>query len=112
MLLLMTVSAALSFAIGGIFMEWSDGLSKPLPSLLVYVMFALGASCQALATHESGMGLAYVLVVGLEVVLAVIFSVVFFKEGYSFTKLIGVLLVTIGVVLLKSSAISSLPTSS
>jgi small multidrug resistance pump/quaternary ammonium compound-resistance protein SugE len=104
MLLLMSFSSALSFTVGGIFMQLSEGLSKPLPSLLVYVMFGLGASLQTLATRQSGMGLTYILVVGLEALLAVVFSIVFFREGYSMTKLLGVFLVAMGVVFLRSSA--------
>lgn len=104
MFLLMSFSSVLSFTVGGIFMQLSDGLSKPLPTLLVYLMFALGASLQTLATRESGMGLTYVLVIGLEAVLAVTFSILFFKEGYSMAKLVGVFLVAMGIVFLRSSA--------
>ncbi len=104
MFLLMSFGSALSFTVGGIFMQLSDGLSKPLPSILVYVLFVMGASLQTLATRQSGMGLTYVLVVGLEAVLAVLFSILFFKEGYSIVKLIGIFLVAMGIMFLRSSA--------
>lgn len=99
---LMAAGAALSFAIGGIFMQLSDGLSNPIPSLLVYLMFAIGASIQALAMRQSTMGVTYIIVLGLEAVLAILFGILFFKEGYSFLKLIGVVLVTAGFILLRS----------
>jgi multidrug transporter EmrE-like cation transporter len=38
----------------------------------------------------------------LEVLLASLFSVVFFKEGYSALKIFGVFLVTVGVAVLRS----------
>ncbi len=84
---LMAAGAALFFAIGGIFMQLSDGLSNPMPSLLVYLMFAIGASIQTLAMPQSTMGITYIVVLALEAVLAILFGVLFFKEGYSFLKL-------------------------
>jgi small multidrug resistance pump len=99
---LMSIGAALSFTTGGIFMQLSHGLTKPLPTVLVYLLFALGASLQTLVTRQSGMGLSYVLILGLEVLMASLFSVVFFREGYSALKLFGIFLVTIGVAVLRS----------
>jgi multidrug transporter EmrE-like cation transporter len=100
--LLMSIGAALAFTTGGIFMQLSNGLTKPFPSVMVYLLFALGATLQTWLTRQSGMGLSYVLVLGLEVLLASLFSVVFFKEGYSVLKIFGVFLVTVGVAVLRS----------
>lgn len=99
--LLMTLGAALSFTVGGIFMQYSQGLSEIIPSLLVYIFFCFGASFQAVAAQETGMGVTYILVLGLEVVLAILFSIIFFQESYSLLKVLGIILVTIGVVFLK-----------
>lgn len=101
--LLLPIAAALSFTVGGVFMQLSEGLSRFIPSLIVYVTFLLGASLQTLATRYSGMGYTYILVLGLEAVLAVLFSAFLLKEGYSMAKLAGVFLVTVGVVFLRSS---------
>jgi len=101
--LLMPIGAALSFTIGGIFMELSNGLSRPFASLMVYLMFALGASLQTLATRNAGMGITYILVLGLEAVLAVIFSAVLFRENYTVLKFAGVFLVVVGITFLRSS---------
>lgn len=102
MYFLMAIAAALSFTVGGIFMQMSEGLSKFIPTLLIYGMFVMGASFQTLAMRQSEMGITYVLVLGLESVLAVLFSIFFFKEGYSSPKLLGVFLVVLGVVFLRS----------
>jgi small multidrug resistance pump/quaternary ammonium compound-resistance protein SugE len=98
----MPVGAALSFTVGGVFMELSNGLSRPFASLMVYLMFGLGASLQALATQNTGMGITYILVLGLEAVLAVLFSAVLFREDYSALKLVGVFLVAVGITFLRS----------
>ncbi len=99
----MAIGAAIFFTVGGIFMQKSDGLSQLLPTILVYACFLVGASLQTLAMHKSGvMGITYVLVVGLEAVLAVVFGAVFFQENYPPLKLAGVGLITIGVICLRS----------
>jgi multidrug transporter EmrE-like cation transporter len=99
---LMAMGAALSFTTGGVFMQLSQGMTKLWPTLLVYGFFMLGATLQILVTRDAGMGLSYVLILGLEVLLASFFAVVFFKEGYSMAKLLGIFLVTVGVAVLRS----------
>ncbi len=100
----MAIGAALAFTTGGIFMQQSEGLTKWMPSVMVYLLFALGASLQTLVTRHSGMGLTYILVLGLEAVLATLFGIVLFKEGYSLLKISGIFLVTLGVVFLRTEA--------
>jgi small multidrug resistance pump len=104
MYLLMAIGAAICFTVGGIFMKMSQGLSQLLPTVLVYVCFIMGANLQTLAMHKSGaMGITYVLVVGLEAVLAVVFGAVLFQEHYSLLKLAGVGLISLGVICLRSA---------
>jgi multidrug transporter EmrE-like cation transporter len=101
--LLMVIGAALSFTVGGIFMQKSQGLSQLIPTILVYACFIVGASLQTLAMQKSGvMGITYVLVVGLEALLAVIFGAAFFQEQYTPMKFAGLGLITIGVIFLRS----------
>jgi multidrug transporter EmrE-like cation transporter len=100
---LMSIGAALLFAIGGIFMNRSQGLSQMIPSLVMYGLFFGGASLQTLAINRAGgMALTYVLILGLEAVLVMLFGTVLLKEGYSTLKLVGIFLITIGVALLRS----------
>ena len=63
----------------------------------------MGATLQTLAIQKSGdMGITYVLIVGLEAVLAVGCGMIFFQEGSSVLKLAGLTLITIGVAFLRS----------
>jgi small multidrug resistance pump len=104
MYILMAAGAALCFTIGGIFMQKSQGLTQLLPTSLLFLCFLLGASLQTLAMQKTGeMGKTYVLVVGLEAILAVGFGTFIFHEGYSFLKLLGIVLITVGVVFLRST---------
>ncbi|SRR5579871_2996138 len=102
MTLMLNIAAALSYVIGGVFMKLSAGLSRPAPSLVVFLCFAGGAGLQAIAMRKSDMGAAYILVLGLEACLALAFGALFLRETCSPTKLMGVGLVIAGILLLKA----------
>jgi multidrug transporter EmrE-like cation transporter len=102
--ILLSLSAALSFTVGGIFMEWSDGLSRFWPSLAIYGLFCAGASFQTLAIKNTSMGATYVLVVGLEAMIAMALSIFILKENHSILNLGGVVLIIIGVIFLRSKS--------
>lgn len=103
MYLLIVLAAAVFFTVGGVCMKLSQGLSHLTPSLLVYVFFCAGASLQTLAMSKSDLGVTYIFVLGLEAVLALLFGVLFFKEHYSFLKLLGVSLIVTGIIFLRTS---------
>jgi multidrug transporter EmrE-like cation transporter len=103
MYLFLAVMAALSFTIGGVFMNHSAGLTRLAPSLLVYLFFAAGASLQTLAMRTAGLGMTYILVLGLEAMLSLAFGALFFKEGCSLQKLFGAAMVVAGIILLRQS---------
>lgn len=86
-------------------MQMSQGFARIGPTALLYICFGLGATCQTLAMQKSGeMGMTYILIIGLEAVLAVVCGSVLFHENYSILKLVGVVLVTIGVLFLRSGS--------
>ena len=103
MYLIMLIAAAVFFTIGGIFMKLSQGLTHLTPSLLVYLFFSAGASLQTLATNKSELAATYILVLGFESILALLFSVLFFKENYSLVKLLGIGFIVTGIVFLRTS---------
>jgi small multidrug resistance pump/quaternary ammonium compound-resistance protein SugE len=99
----MVLAAAAFFTVGGIFMKLSQGLSYLTPSLLVYFFFCAGASLQTLAMRNSDLGVTYIFVLGVEAILALLFGVLFFKENYSFLKLLGISLIVTGIIFLRTS---------
>lgn len=103
MYLILVLIAAISFTVGGIYMKFAAGLSQLIPSLLVYLCFIVGASLQTLAMQKSSLSVTYILVLGLESVLALLFGILIFKENYSFLKLFGVSLTVAGIILLRAS---------
>ena len=101
MLTVLMVVAALAFSVGGYFMKLSLGLTRLGPSLLVFALFAIGAACQALAMRNEPMTITYVVVLGLEAVIAYLMGVIFLQEGSSPGKLAGMAMVLGGIVLLR-----------
>jgi multidrug transporter EmrE-like cation transporter len=102
MYFIVVLLAAISFTIGGIYMKFSQGLTELIPTLLVYFFFILGASLQALAMRDTSLGMTYVIVLGCEAVLALLFGVLLFKENYSLFKLLGVSLIVTGITFLRA----------
>jgi small multidrug resistance pump len=93
--------AAAAFASGGIAMKYADGLSRLLPSLVAMALFVLGAGIQTIAMKQQQMSVTYIAVLGLEAALAFGFGVLFFKEGFALPKLVGAVLVLVGVAFLR-----------
>lgn len=97
----MLVFAALSFSVGGYFMKLSHGLSIAWASLLVFALFIVGAALQTLAMRGSSMSITYLIVLGLEAVTAFALGVLALGEHNSPLKMLGALVVLLGVVLLR-----------
>lgn len=81
-------------------MKSSAGMTRLTPTLLFFFLFATGALFQALALRYAELGVAYVVVLGLEAVLAVVLGILVFSEQISPLKCLGVLAVVIGITLL------------
>ena len=101
----MSCGAAIGFAIGGIFMKLSMGLSQPLYTATIFIFFGLGIVLQTLAIERTDLGTSYLLVLGLEAVATAVFSSWLFKENFSPINLIGLATIVMGVILLRSKEI-------
>jgi small multidrug resistance pump/quaternary ammonium compound-resistance protein SugE len=99
--LVYVVLAAVSFAVGGVAMKASEGLTRWPGTLGTYALFALGATFQALALKGGDLGIFYVLVLGLEAVLAFGFGVALFHEAASPMRLAAVALIVAGIAILR-----------
>lgn len=93
--------AALLYVGGGVAMTFSRGFSRLLPSLLVFACFCAGAALQTLSMRQQELGVCYVIVLGLEAVLASGAGILFLGESPSLPKLAGTALVIAGISLLK-----------
>jgi multidrug transporter EmrE-like cation transporter len=98
----LTCLAALSFSIGGYYMKLSAGMTQLVPTVMVFAFFALGAALQTVAMQGQQMAITYIVVLGFEAITAFSLGVLFLKEGSSITKLAGVALVLVGIVVLRT----------
>ena len=80
------LAAASFFTAGGVAMKASAGMTRLTPTLLLFLLFAIGATFQALALRYAELGVAYVVVLGLEAVFAVALGVLIFSEQLSALK--------------------------
>jgi multidrug transporter EmrE-like cation transporter len=71
--------------------------------VIVFALFLIGAALQALAMKREDLAVTYLLVVGLESVLAFLFGVLVFSESCTPVRIAGVLLITGGIVSLRSA---------
>lgn len=84
-------------------MKWSNGFANAAPSFWVFVFFCTGAALQTYAMRLESLGVGYVVVLGLEALLAVVAGALFFEESVAWRNALGVALVIGGIVLLKST---------
>lgn len=96
--------AALFYVVGGAFMKYSQGLTQVLPTLGLTVLFSSGALIQAWAMKGEALGSSYVIVLGLEAMLAVAFGTILFNEQIGARSLVGITLVVLGIMVLRASA--------
>ena len=98
----MVLAAAVSFAFGGVVMKYADGLRNLQPSLVVFFLFVLGAALQIVAMRDTELSVTYLVVLGLEAVLSFTLGLVVFKESITLLKVVGALIVVLGIIVLRS----------
>ncbi|MBS1819244.1 MAG: hypothetical protein JSU08_15020 [Acidobacteria bacterium] len=99
--LLLPSLAAVAYAVGGLFMKQSDGLTRLFPTLAFLGLFAAGASLQALGMRHAEMGLSYVFVLGVEAIAAVVLSAWVLNEQYTASRLMAIGLIVVGIAWLR-----------
>jgi len=98
---ILSVVAAAFYVAGGVFMKYAEGLTRPLPSAAVFALFFGGAAVQTVLMRREELGVGYVVVLGMEALLAWGIGVALFKEPVSGLRIAAVLLVVSGIALLK-----------
>jgi multidrug transporter EmrE-like cation transporter len=104
MFMAMVIMAAIFFTVGGIFMKLSDGLTRVGPTLVVFALFVAGASLQTIAMKREDLAVTYLVVVGLESILAFLFGVLLFNESCSQGRVAGVALIALGIMSMRMSS--------
>lgn len=98
---LLLVAASVCFACGGLAMKFADGVAKPGAAAAFLTLFVTGAVLQSFGLRKADLGVAYIIVLGLEAVLTFAFSVWLLRESATATRVVAVVLILSGVVLLR-----------
>ncbi|MEK3745788.1 multidrug efflux SMR transporter [Brevibacillus sp. FSL K6-0770] len=81
-------------------MKLSEGLSKPVPTVLMFVFYVLCFSSLSLALKEMEVGTAYAIWSGLGTAIIALIGVIIFKDAFTVKKMVAVGLIIAGCVLL------------
>ncbi len=95
--------AAVLYVVGGALMKYSHGVTRLLPSVALVAAFGAGALVQAWAMKHEALGPSYVVVLGLEALLAVVAGSLIFAEQVTLKTICGVTLVVLGIAILRLS---------
>lgn len=85
-------------------LKYTDGFSKPLPTVLTIAAMAVSLGLLGLAMKELPLGTAYAIWTGVGAVGTVIAGIILFGESMALMRLASVALIIIGLVGLKVSA--------
>lgn len=85
-------------------LKYTDGFSKPLPTVLTVAAMAISLGLLGLAMKELPLGTAYAIWTGVGAVGSVIAGIILFGESMALVRLVSVALIITGLVGLKVSA--------
>ncbi len=84
-------------------MKLSDGFQHPLPSVTVFVCYALSIGLLTLAVRHIDISVAYAIWSALGMTLITAIGIVWFKEPATLVKLLSIAVIMLGVVGLNCS---------
>jgi quaternary ammonium compound-resistance protein SugE len=100
---LILLLAGLFEVVWAVGLKYTDGFSRPLPSLLTLLAMATSVILLSLAMKQLPLGTAYAVWTGIGAIGTVIAGVVLFGESMSLLRLGSALLIVIGLLGLKLS---------
>lgn len=92
------ISAICMEVCGTTCMKLSDGFTKLLPSVLIFVFYALSFILMTLAVRKLDLSLTYAIWSGVGTFLIALIGLFWFKEPLSILKVVSMMLVIAGVV--------------
>jgi len=95
---LMLIGAGLLEIFWALGMKYSDGFTKPLPSIITAVLIAISVYLLGQAVRTLPVGMAYGIWTGIGTVGTVIMGIIFFGESSSPARLACIGLIIIGII--------------
>ena len=91
-------SAILLEVAGTISMKLSEGFTRPIPSVLIFLFYITSFVALTFALEKFDLGTAYTIWAGVGTALVAIIGFVYFGETMTAIKLISIILIVIGVI--------------
>ena len=92
--------AILSEVIATSSLKFSEGFTKPIPSVIVAIGYGLSFYLLSIALKSMPIGVAYAIWSGVGLILTVIAGMILWKETLDLAKVAGVVLILAGIVLI------------
>jgi small multidrug resistance pump len=96
--------AILTEVVGTSLMKISQGLTRLLPTIFMFVLYGISFVFMALALKKIEVSIAYAIWSGLGTALIALIGIAWFRESISLPKLMGLVLIVGGVILLNLKA--------
>ncbi len=92
--------AILTEVVGTTLMKVSQGLTRLIPSVLMFVLYGISFVFMALALKKIEVSTAYAIWSGLGTALIATIGILWFRESINIPKMLGLVLIVGGVILL------------
>jgi multidrug transporter EmrE-like cation transporter len=92
--------AILSEVIATSALKFSEGFTKPIPSVIVAVGYGLSFYLLSIALKTMPIGVAYAIWSGVGLILTVIAGMILWRETLDWAKITGILFIIAGIVLI------------
>ena len=84
-------------------MKLSEGFTRIVPSVLVFVLYMVSFAFMILALKKMELGVVYAIWAGLGTALIAVIGIAWFQESVSLLKIVSILFIVLGVVGLRLS---------
>jgi small multidrug resistance pump len=92
--------AIITEVVGTTLMKVSQGLTRLVPSVLMFLLYGISFAFMALALKRIEVSIAYAVWSGLGTAMIAAIGIIWFRESFNIPKLLGIVLIIAGVVLL------------
>lgn len=92
--------AILSEVIGTTALKYSEGFSKPIPSVIVALGYGASFYLLSIALKSMPIGVTYAIWSGVGLILTIIAGMILWKETLDLAKVAGIVLILAGIVLI------------
>ena len=90
--------AILFEVVGTTCMKLSEGFTRLIPSVLVFVLYMVSFAFMILALKKMELGVVYAIWSGLGTALIALIGILWFQESVSLLKIVSVVFIVLGVV--------------